>query len=226
MPDHSFFVSRTFCILSTRQHPSFLAMSIDQAEISKKISKLILILLFAFLLLLVRVAVLTFSDRDTALERAQKPQRRLLIDPAARAEISDRTGVPLAINGPQFALQFSYRPLLEIPRRVRHTREDGTSSASFPRREYISRLCEFLHNELGIESRDLEDKILAEASLIPDLPISLIEGITENQYFKWKHLERKWPGLTASFKLTRSYPQGGSAGDVLGYVGPIRINSI
>ncbi len=180
-----------------------------QADISHK-TKVILTLLFAvFLLIFVRVGYLATIKRQHYVAYAQKPQQRTVVIPALRGPISDRFGLPLALNKIQYHAAIIYSEI----------------RATFPRKKercaYLKRLTSFLAQELTMPVHEVEDLIHGQAAIFPHTPCVMRGDLPEPLYYRLRTLEKNWCGLKIERKQQRFYPQGKVASHLIGYLGAI-----
>ena len=187
----------------------------------QKTNRLLQIFLGAFLLIAFRIWHLAVIQREEKLIEAQKPQRRTIIQQAARGSITDRFGIPLAINYICYNAAIYYNQFSQIPASGWKIDEAGQKKRYSPRREYINNLSQMLGRELDMDPERIEDLIHAKASLFPHAPFILRAHIAEQQYYRLKALEREWAGLHGEIALERSYPLGKTASSVIGHLGAI-----
>lgn len=198
-------------------------MTLDRhnLNISVKANRVLNIILVALFLIALRVWHLEVIQYDDKLEESRRPQRRTIIEPAKRATIRDRNGIPLAINKIQYNAAISYTQLRQIPPVVWERDPLGKKVKRFKRREYIARLSELLGEELGLDSGRVEDLIHGKASLYSSIPFTIKEDLSETEYYRLRMLEKDWIGLQVQRLPKRYYPKGKVAGDIIGYMGAI-----
>jgi cell division protein FtsI/penicillin-binding protein 2 len=175
------------------------------------------VIFLSLVLIFLRVGFLAVAKQDDKRREAYAPQRRLILEPAPRATITDRFGLPLAMNQTLYSLAVTYAPIRQLPA---FEWIKGKGKQPF-RSRYIASLAQLLTSELGLDPVEVEDLIHARASVFPSTPFVLKEGLSEEQYYRLRALERDWPGLKAQRKSQRFYPRGKVACDLLGYLGPI-----
>lgn len=171
------------------------------------------------MLIVIRLWHLTVVEHEEKERLAARPQRKVVIEKADRSPIFDRFGEPLAINKIRYNASLCYGELREIPRSVWEKNSEGKKIKRFKRKEYIKELSLRLGDELSIDPGKLEDLIHARASLFGMIPFTLKENISAQEYYRLKMLEKDLPGLHAEISSNRTYPQGKSACDIVGYVG-------
>jgi len=185
-----------------------------------KVGHVLLLIFIAFLLIFVRVWFLTTMKHDEYRERALRPQRRTIVDPAHRGTIRDRFNIPFAINRLQYNVAVCYDRIQEIPT-VTRSREGGKTVKIYARRAYISKLSKMLGEVLDVDASMLEDLIHSKASIFPHTPFVLREELPEQSYYRLRMREKEWTGLLVQKSSKRCYPQGRVASDIIGYIGPM-----
>ncbi len=173
-----------------------------------KANRILNIILVGLLLIVLRVWHLSIIEHDVKLQAAQAPTRRVVIEPARRATIRDRFGLPLAINKIQYNAAVSYSQILNITSRKQ-------------RREHIRKLSELLATELNLNADELEDRIHAEAAFYDHTSYIIKKDISEQEYYRLKMREATWVGLQAERVPKRYYPYNKVGADVVGYMGAI-----
>ena len=200
-----------------------LAMSIDRnnLNISLKANRVLNVILVALILIALRIWHLEVIQYEEKLEDSRKPQRRTVIEPAKRATIRDRFGVPLAINKIQYSATILYSQLRQIPSVTWEKDSNGKRIKKFNRKNYITRLSHLLGEELNLDPAKVEDLIHAKASLYYNIPFVLKEDLSEKEYYRLKMMEKDWQGIQVQRRPKRVYPLGKTAGDIVGYMGAI-----
>lgn len=193
----------------------------ENQNISFKVGRVLNIILIFLLLIIIRVWHLAVMQHEEKLAASQKPQRRCQVEKADRATISDRYGIPLAINKVHYNVSVSYGGIREVPRTVWKTTEEGKKVKVFKRKEYIESLAKMLSEELSLDKERLEDLIHSKASVFGNVPFVIKEEISEEIYFRLKMREKDFPGLVAERASRRYYPQGAVGSEVIGYLGAI-----
>lgn len=193
----------------------------NHSQVPAKATRVLHVILVAIALILLRVWHLSVIQHDTRLEAAETPTRKVVIEPARRASIRDRFGLPLAINKIQYNAAVNYSQIAAIPA-VRYEADDqGKRIKKYKRREHIRQLAELLAVELKLNADELEDRIHAEAAFYDHAPYIIKKEISEREYYRLKMLELTWPGLLAQRAAKRHYPYGKVGADVVGYMGAI-----
>jgi cell division protein FtsI/penicillin-binding protein 2 len=182
-------------------------MRVASPSVPERANRVLNIILFAMVLILLRVWHVSVVQHDAKVEEARRPQRRARVERAERGTIRDRFNVPMAVNRVQYNAAVSYAQVREVPRRER--------------REYVERLAKLLAGELGMEVERIEDLIYSRAALFPNVPYVVKADVGEETYYRLRMLEKDWLGVCAERVPRRVYPQGRVAGDILGYMGPI-----
>lgn len=193
----------------------------EDLDIAEKANKVLHLTLIALLLIFLRIWHLAVIQHEEREEAARRPQQRTVWVAAQRGTIRDRFNIPLALNKIQYNAAVSYAQIRQIPSIAWKKDASGKSIKIFKRREYIKALAEKLADILELDPSRLEDIIHAKASLHHQVPYTIKEAITEEQYYRLKMLEKNWLGLQAQRLSYRFYPYGRSACDVIGYLGPI-----
>lgn len=189
---------------------------------STRVFLILHLVLIGFILILARTWHLSVLQKEKHYEQSLQPKTRIRIEPAERAHIRDRYNIPLAINKLQYNAAVCYAPIRQIPS-VQWKKDPVTGGKEkiAARQLYIQKLSEHLAKILQIDPVAIEDTILAKAALFPHTPFIVKEGISEEQYFQLKILEKEWPGLLSEKRYKRFYPQGKIASSIIGYLGPI-----
>lgn len=190
-------------------------------SVPERASRILNFLLVVIFLILVRLWHLGVVQHESRLEESRRPQRKSVVERAARGTIRDRFNLPLAINRVQYNAAISYAEIREIPSVVWEVGEGGKRFKRYARRDHITQLSERLGEELDLDPHHIEDIIYSKASLFPNVPYVIQENISEGHYFRLKALERDFPGLCAERAPLRFYPRGRVACDVIGYMGSI-----
>ncbi len=191
------------------------------SSIPQKANRILGIFLAVFLLILLRLWHLSVIQHEQRVEKAQRPTRRMVIEPSRRASIRDRFNLPLAINQVQYNAAVSYGQICEVPRIAWKVQPDGTKVRVFRRKEHIRQMAEAVAEILAEDPERLVDLIHSKASYYDHLPFVVREDISEAQYYRLKAMERKWTGLQAQKQPRRVYPMGLVGADVIGHMGPI-----
>ncbi len=175
-------------------------------SIPDKANRILNGILILMALIVLRFWHLSIVQHDKRVEEAHRPQRRTVIERPERGTIRDRFNIPLATNTLQYNAAVCYAPMREVPKN---------------RKAYVKALSTLLGTELEMDPDRIEDLIYAKAALMPQIPLVIREGISEQQYYRLKMLERRWPGLLAERTATRTYPLGKVGCDIIGYMGAI-----
>lgn len=179
------------------------------------------IIFLAFALIIFRVWHLAVIQREQKIQEAEKPKHRTILMRANRGPISDRFGIPLAVNRICYNAAIYYAQIAQIPIVSWKSDQDGNIIKIYPRKEHVRNLSILLANLLDIEAERTEDLIHAKASLLPHVPFVLKSHLTEEEYYRLKLLEKDWLGLYAEAGSERFYPKGMSGCHVLGTLGSI-----
>ncbi|MCP5491052.1 MAG: hypothetical protein H7A42_08090 [Chlamydiales bacterium] len=190
-------------------------------DVPRRANHVLHLLLIIFLLILIRVWYLSVIKHDTFQEKARRPQRKTLIEPAARGTIRDRFNIPLAINQTQYNAAVCYDRIREIPVFSYEKNGKGKKVRVFERRRYVENLAKLLGQELAMDPVQIEDLIHSQASIFPNTPFVIKEDISEETYCRLRALEKDWVGLEMQRGAKRYYPLGKVGSDIVGYMGAI-----
>lgn len=179
------------------------------------------IILLAFLGIVFRVWHLGVVLREEKLIEAQKPQQRTLLVRADRGTICDRFHIPLALNRICYNASIYYSQISQIPIVTWRRDEDGKKVRHYARKEYIKELSQVLASTLQLDATRIEDLIHSKASLFPHVPFILKAGLSEEEHYRLKNLEREWLGIHAEIAAERFYPLGKTASHLIGTMGAI-----
>ena len=134
-----------------------------------------------------------------------------------RAQILDRYGYPLAINQPKYSVSLRYSDLYAITRYKKVRLENNNVIKTYPRAEYVHSLCQFISNITGIETSELATRIQTECVYRPYHTVTILDDITEEQYFQFMFHQKDWPGLYVTELMERVYPFREMASHITGY---------
>ncbi|SCA64287.1 hypothetical protein SCG7086_DM_00010, partial [Chlamydiales bacterium SCGC AG-110-P3] len=196
-------------------------MRISKTSIPEKANRILNILLTVMALITLRVWYLAVVQHDEYVEKSRRPRERVVTQPAERATIRDRFGIPLAVNKVGYQASVIYSQLQDIPSVQWERTSDGTRVRRFCRREHIEALSHMLAQELGLDDEYVEDLIHSKAALYYSRPFVVADNITEQQYHRLRIIQREWTGLHVSRVPVRYYPKGKVASHLLGYMGAI-----
>lgn len=185
-------------------------------NISLKARRVLGIILMAFLGIVLRVWHLAVIQREEKLMEAQKPQQRTILLRADRGTICDRFHIPMALNRICYHAAIYYNQIAQIPSVV----WKGQTKV-YARKEYIRELSATLAKTLHLDPERIEDLIHSKAALFPHVPFIIKEGLTEEEHYRLRMLEKDWPGIDAEISSTRFYPFGKTGCDVIGTIGSI-----
>lgn len=190
-------------------------------DVPHKANHVLHLVMVAFLMIALRVWYLGTIKHDEYLEKALKPQRRTVVEPAIRGTIRDRFNVPLAINKVQYNAAVCFDRIREIPLATWERDKAGKKVKVYERRLYIEKLSKMLAEKLEMDPVAIEDLIYSKASIFPNTPFVLKEDIPEELYYRLRFMEKDWTGLTMQRGAKRYYPQGKVGSDLIGYMGSI-----
>ncbi|EPP34556.1 penicillin binding transpeptidase domain protein [Chlamydia ibidis] len=191
-----------------------------QLSVPEKTNRLLSGIIVTLAVIALRLWHLAVIEHDQKFEEAYKPQTRIIPEMVERATICDRFGKTLAENKIQYDVSVVYSAIRDLPSRA-WCNKDGEKQLVPVRRRYITRLAELLSEELHLDKDMIEDSIHAKASVLGSVPYLIQKNVSERTYLKLQMLAKDWPGLHVESKVRRFYPQGRTAADILGYVGPI-----
>jgi cell division protein FtsI/penicillin-binding protein 2 len=190
-------------------------------HIGHKIQRILGIFLLSFLIIALRVWHLGVIQREEKLLEAQKPQQRTVLVRANRGTICDRFHIPLAVNRICYNAAIYYAQIAEKPTVEWKTGPSGKQLKTYTRKEYIRQLAETLAEILTLDPGHVEDLIHSKASLFPHVPFILKAGISEEEHYRLRMLEKDWPGIYAEINSIRSYPMNKTACNIIGTMGSI-----
>ncbi len=193
-------------------------------DIPTKANRILNIIIIAMILIALRCWHLAIVQHEMKIEESRKPQRRVVMEPAARATIRDRFGISLAVNKVRYQAAVLYAQIKQVPTVAWRIDDEGKRVRYFKRREYIHELAEQLGKELGLDPLRLEDQIHSKASLYNHLPFVIKEEISEQEYYRLKMLEKDWLGIQVRRFPKRHYPLDNVGADIIGYLGAINRN--
>ncbi|HSX11051.1 MAG TPA: penicillin-binding transpeptidase domain-containing protein [Chlamydiales bacterium] len=186
-----------------------------------KINRVLRLIFLAFLAIVLRVWHLGMVQREEKLLEAQKPQQRTILVRADRGTIYDRFHIPLALNRICYNAAVYYGQIAQIPTITWKSDGSGRQIKCYARKEYIRELSQVLAKTLQLDAERVEDLIHAKASLFPHVPFILKAGVTEEEHYRLKMLEKDWLGIHAEITSSRFYPQGKTGCGVIGTMGAI-----
>lgn len=186
-----------------------------------KTDRIFQIILALFCIILLRIWQLEVVQRDEKKRLSEGPKRRTLVQKANRGILTDRFGMPLAINKICYNATIYYNQIGAMPAIGWKTDETGKRVRYHPRKEYIQALSKELDGVLGLSAQRIEDLIHAKASLLPHAPFRLKTHLTEEEHYKLALMEKDWPGVQAEISSERFYPQGKVGSGVIGTLGYI-----
>lgn len=188
----------------------------QRGSIPDKANRILNLILVGMICLLLKVWHLAVFQRDALLSAFEKPSQRTILEPPLRGTISDRFGLPLAVNHIAYQAAIVYAQIKELPQVAWEKGEK-----IYKRRQHITRLSELLGELLDMDAKRVEDEIHSYSVFYDTQPFVIKEDITEEQYYRLKMLEQDWPGLMARSVPKRFYPRGRSASHLIGYTGAI-----
>lgn len=190
-------------------------------DIPSKANRILHFILIALFLILIRIWHLSIIQYDQKVEESRRPQYKSVIEPAVRATIRDRFNLPLAINKISYQATILYSQIQSIPSYSWQMDASGKKIKVPQRKRYIRSLAEKLAAALNLEADRVEDLIYAKASFYAQVPFVIKDDINEREYYQLKMLEKDWPGIYTRHVPKRTYPQGRSGADLIGYMGAI-----
>ena len=193
----------------------------EEKELLKKTSRILHIISFFLFLILIKVWLLCFIQKEEKQKEATIPRNKTITIYANRGSIYDRYNNIIALNRIRYNACIYYAYIKQIPSIKWAKDQKGKKYKTYPRKEHIKKIAQLLSKKLNLESDRVEDLIHAKASLLPHVPFIIKENISEKEYFSLKMLERNYPGLHAEIKPERYYPFNEVASDAIGYMGAI-----
>lgn len=192
------------------------------ASIPVKANKLLYLLLSVILLIVLRIWHLGAIQHEKKVEEAFRPRRKVVIEAPERGTIRDRFNNLLAANAMEYRLSIIYSHLREIPAFAFEIDSKGEKKKRSLRREYIKALAKKIGEEIQVDCARIEDLIHSHASLYDHIPLVIKTGLTEEQYYRLKFVEKDFPGIFVERIPKRYYPYGRVASHIIGYLGPIQ----
>lgn len=199
-------------------------LHLSHYDIPTKANRILNIFLIGLIIIILRIWHLSVFQYDQRLEESRKPQKKTIVEPAVRGTIRDRFNLPLAINRIQYQGGVLYSQLKEIPAIEWKKDESGKKIKVYKRKEYIKDLSKMIATELNMDEERIEDLIHSKASYYAHVPLIIKEELTEQEYYRLKMKELKWPGVHVRRIPKRHYPKMKSSGDAIGYMGAINQN--
>ncbi len=190
-------------------------------DIASKIHRVLAIFLLAFLVIVLRVWHLGVIQREEKLLEAQKPQQRTVLVRADRGTICDRFHIPMAVNRICYNAAIYYAQIAEVPTIEWRSGTDGKQTKFYARKEYIRQLSEILAKTLQLDPERVTDLIHSKASLFPHVPFIIKNGLSEEEHYQLRMLEKDWPGIYSEISSIRSYPLGKTGCNFIGTMGSI-----
>ncbi|MET0311235.1 MAG: penicillin-binding protein 2 [Burkholderiaceae bacterium] len=157
------------------------------------------VILFCFLLLVMRLVYLQVIRHDDLDEQAESNRTAIVPIVPNRGLILDRNGVVLATNYSAYTLEIT------------------PSRLSVPLEETIDDLAQIV--EIQQRDRRRFRKLLDESKSFESLPIRT--RLTDEEVAKFAAQRFRFPGVEIKARLFRSYPWGELASHVIGYIGRI-----
>ena len=170
-------------------------MSADSARLRLSIVGIIVVSLFSALF--ARLWYLQVMDTTEFQALATQNQIRTVYEAAPRGRILDRMGRPLVENRGYQAITVTRKDVEDRP-------------------DVVTRLAALL----SMPRQELEKRI-ADKRYSPYKPVPVAESVPEELVVYLREHSADFPGVAASAVAERTYPHGGLAAHVLGYVGEI-----
>jgi penicillin-binding protein 2 len=162
---------------------------------SKKIVFISYIIVFAFLIILLRLWQLQILQGEDFRKTSESNRLRVIGIPAPRGIIFDRNNIPLVKNTPYFC-------------------------ASLIPEEFEARNIGRLSMLLGLPAVEISGK-MAKGSKNPLAPIKLKEGLTFEEVSFIEARRSDFPGLMIEVETTRNYLYGSTGSHIIGYLGKL-----
>lgn len=192
-----------------------------ERSVQEKAGRVLGFISLSLLLIILRIWYLSIVRYDDYIEKSRRPQTKLITEKSERATICDRYHIPMAINQVQYHAAVLYSKILEVPKIVWSTGEDGKRVKIYKRRQHIKELVEILGDELHLDPERIEDLIYSKAAIFHQVPYIIKRNISEEQYYRLRMMEKDWPGIHALRSGQRFYPLGCVGCDIIGYMGAI-----
>ena len=172
-----------------------------QADLSRfrnRVLVAVLLIVFAFLLLSVRLVYLQVFRHDDLREQADNNRITAVPVVPNRGLILDRNGVVVATNYSAYTLEITPSKISNLDQVI----------------DDLSRLIEILPRD-----RKRLKKLLEESKGLDSLPLRT--RLTDVEVAKFSAQRFRFPGVDVKARLYRSYPYGETASHVIGYIGRI-----
>ncbi len=172
-----------------------------QADLSRfrnRVLVAVLLVVFAFLLLSVRLVYLQVFRHDDLREQADNNRITAVPVVPNRGLILDRNGVVVATNYSAYTLEITPSKISNLDQVI----------------DDLSRLIEILPRD-----RKRLKKLLEESKGLDSLPLRT--RLTDVEVAKFSAQRFRFPGVDVKARLYRSYPYGETASHVIGYIGRI-----
>lgn len=179
-----------------------------EVEVGAKIRIMVIafIIFFLYAVICIQLWSIQVGSRDEIQSRMTRQYVRRIRIPAVRGRIFSSDGVLLAGNSASCDIVFH----------ISEMRRPG------PRRrtvDYVLSESERLSAVLGRENRLSREKIQSHMRMYPGLPITVQKEIDHDELAKAYEIVPAIPGMEIVTNMLRTYPEGKTAGHLIGYAG-------
>lgn len=171
------------------------------AEMKSRLRIYTIIIIALLAVLSLRLAIVQLFKNEAYQTRAKDNNIRLVTINAPRGEIYSRNEELLATNKLVYTVNLNY---LEM------SKGDFNSIASNLSQLLIAKYPEMTSDFIAARVQEQKFKLFEPIVLIRDIPWDLVVKLEENR--------QDLPGISINVEPLRSYPQGGLAGHLLGYI--------
>lgn len=190
--------------------------------IPKKANKVLQIVSLLMLCIGFRLVYLTVFQHEKRKEIARSSLQKTVFEPALRGTIQDRFGITLARNEVEFQVGVVWSEIVHAVPRWTFTESESPSKKKIPlRKKYVQAFASMLGKELSLDAKRIEDLVYSYAVFSANMPVPLVRGISEKQFYRLQARVRFWPGLVVERMSKRVYPRGSSLCHVIGYTAPL-----
>jgi penicillin-binding protein 2 len=173
------------------------------------------VILIAFVLLGFRIYQVQFIERDTYVRQANENRFDLISVPAPRGIITDRNGVPLAVNVPSFNVTVTPASLPSTEDETNKVLEKLASLINVPVSGGIT------FDEKGFPQRSLQAMITEGQGIAPYRPVVVKTDVDEKVARIILAEKLTLRGVDIEEIAVRHYPTGPLTSQLIGYMGPI-----
>jgi penicillin-binding protein 2 len=175
-----------------------------------------LVVIVSFLILAVRLYVIQFVERQTYVLQAEENRFDQISIPATRGIITDRYGVPLAVNVPSANVTVTPALLPDNEAEEMAVLRRLASLINIPLSGELNTV-----DERGIPQRSLLTMVREEQGIAPYRPIVVKSDVPLDVARQIIADQGSLPGVDVEWVSVRSYPTGALTSHIIGYMGPI-----